>query len=93
MARFVASAALSSQVMLLLRLGEAAGEVTEVTGADQLAHAPVTRRRQCPVIACCTATPDPPLRVLAPEPLEPGILVAGGHGGRWQAGTLQVAGG
>ena len=71
-----APAALSSQVMLPLRLGEAAGEFTDVTGADQLTHARVTGRRQCPVIACCTATPDPPLRVLAPEPLEPVMLVA-----------------
>lgn len=91
-----ASTALSSQVMLPLRLGEAAGEFTDVTGADQLAHARVTGRRQCPVIACCAATPDSPLRVLAPEPLEPGILVAraraSGHGRQWQAAT-QVTGG
>jgi hypothetical protein len=58
-----------------LRLGEAAGEFTDVTGADQLAHGRVTGRRQCPVIAGCAAAPDPPLRVLAPEPLELGILL------------------
>ncbi len=67
--------------MLPLRLGEVAGEFTDVTGADQLTHGRVTGRRQCPVIACRTATPDPPLRVPAPEPLELGILAgAGGHG-------------
>jgi hypothetical protein len=93
MAWFVASAALSSQVMLPLGLGEAAGEVTDITGADQFAHGRMTGRRQCPVIACRAATPDPPLRVPAPEPLELGILVAGGHRGRWQAVTRRVTGG
>jgi len=78
-----------------LRLGEAAGEFTDVTGADQLTHMRVPGRRQGPVIACCAATPDPPLRVPAPEPLELGIpvvpAVTGGHRGRWQAAALRVA--
>src|SRR5438876_737731 len=80
-----------------LRPGEAAGEFTDVTGTDQLARGQVTGRRQYPVVAGCAAAPDPPLRVLAPEPLEPGILVvpagAAGHGARWPAAASRVAGG
>jgi hypothetical protein len=89
-------AAPGSQAMPSLRLGEAAGEFTDVTGADQLAHGRVAGWRQCPVITGCAAAPDPPLRVLAPEPLEPGILVVpagAGHGARWRAVAPQVAGG
>src|SRR6266567_2986304 len=78
-------------------LGEAAGEFTDVTGTDQLAYGRVTGWRHGPVFAGGAAAPDPPLRVLAPEPPEPGILVvpalAGGHGGRWGAAALQGAGG
>ena len=83
--------------MLSLCLGEAAGETTDITGADQLAHGRVTGRRQCPVIAGCAAAPDPPLRVLPPEPLELGILVfpagAAGRGASWEATAPWAAGG
>ena len=69
-----------------LRLGEAAGQLADVTDADQPAHGGVTRWRQCPVIAGCAAAPDPPPRVPAPELLKPGILVVpaapGVHRGR-----------
>src|SRR6516164_5417978 len=68
-------AALSSPAVPSLRLGEAAGEFTEVTGADQLAGGRLAARRQCPVLACGAAAPDPPVRVLAPEPLQFRILV------------------
>ena len=72
--------------MLPFRPGEAAGEFTDVTGADQLTRTWVTERRQRPVIACCAATPDQPLGVPVPEPLELSIRIAraraGGHGGR-----------
>src|SRR5215471_4066195 len=40
-----ASAALSSQGMPLLRLGEAPGEFTDVTGIDQLTYGPVPLAR------------------------------------------------
>ena len=43
------------------RLGEAAGQFTDVTGADQLADGRVTGRRHGPVIAGGAAAPDPPL--------------------------------
>jgi len=88
--------ALGSRVVLLFRPGEAAGEFTDVAGADQLTRMWVTERRQRPVIACCVAAPDEPLRVPAPEPLELSIPVArggaGGHGGRRQVVT-QLSGG
>lgn len=91
-----ASAVLGSLAMLPFGPGQAAGEFTDVAGAYQLVQARVTRWRQGPVIACCAATPDPPLRVLAPEPLQLGILVAragaGGHRGRG-LGAAQVTGG
>src|SRR6266550_3661128 len=87
---------LSSQAVPSFRLGEAAGQTTDVTGADQLADGQVTGRRHGPVIAGGAAAPDPPLRVLAPEPVKLAILVvptvAGGHGGRWQAAALRAAG-
>ena len=77
---------LSLRAVLSLRPGEAAGELTEVVSADQLAHDGVAGWRHCPVIAGCAAAPDPPPRVLAPEPLKFGILVVpawpGVHGGR-----------
>jgi hypothetical protein len=75
-----------------LGAGEAAGEVTDVAGVDQPARGGVTAWRHGPVIAGCAAAPDPPLRVLAPEPHELGILAvpaaACGHGK-----SLQAAGG
>jgi hypothetical protein len=75
----------SSQAVPSFRLGEAAGQFTDVTGADQLADGRVTGRRHGPVIAGGAAAPDPPLRVPAPEPVKLAILVvpavAGGHGG------------
>lgn len=56
-----------------LRLGEAAGQFSDVPGADQLAHSGVTTWRHRPVIASRLAAPDPPPRVLAPEPVKFGI--------------------
>src|SRR6266567_2464064 len=77
---------LSLRAVLSLRPGEAAGELTDVVSADQLAHDGVAGWRHCPVIAGCAAMPDPPPRVLAPEPLKFGILVVpawpGVHGRR-----------
>ena len=82
----LAPAMLSLWAVLSLRLGEAAGELTDVVSADQLAHDGVAGWRHCPVIAGCAAMPDPPPRVLAPEPLKFGILVVpawpGVHDGR-----------
>src|SRR5258705_1299635 len=73
-----------------LGLAEAAGELTDVTGADQLARGRVTAGRHGPVIAGCAAAPHPPLRVLAREPVKAGILIvpawAGRHGGRRAGG-------
>ena len=64
-------------------LGEAPGEFIEIAGADQLAMGGVIAWRQCPVAAGGVAAPDPPLRVLAPEPVKPAVPVcwvpAGGH--------------
>ena len=78
--------------MPFLRAGEAASEFPEVARGDQLARGGVTARRHGPVIAGCAAAPDPPPRVLAPEPLKLGILAvpapAGVHGV-----SLQAAGG
>jgi hypothetical protein len=56
-----------------LRLGEAAGQFSDVPGADQLARSGVTTWRHRPVIASRLAAPDPPPRVLAPEPVKFGI--------------------
>ena len=56
-----------------LRLGEAAGQFSDVPGADQLAHSGMTTWRHRPVIASRLAAPDPPPRVLAPEPVKLGI--------------------
>jgi hypothetical protein len=64
---------LNSCVMPSLRLGEAAGQFSDVPGADQLAHSGVTTWRHRPVIASRLAAPDPPPRVLAPEPVKLGI--------------------
>ena len=64
---------LGSEVIPALCLAEAAGEFTDVAGADQVAHGGVTAWRHCPVIAGCVAAPDPPLRVLALEPVKFGI--------------------
>ncbi len=84
-------AVLGSPVMPSLRLGEVAGEFTNVAGADQVAYGGVTAWRHCPVIAGCAAAPDPPLRVLALEPLQFDILVVAGwvgvHGGRRLTGN------
>jgi hypothetical protein len=87
-----ASAALRSWARPFLRAGEAASEFPEVVSIDQLARGGVTAWWRGPVIAGCAAAPDPPPRVLAPEPLKLGILVipasAGVHGV-----FLQAAGG
>src|SRR5438045_3686144 len=64
-------------------LGEAPGEFIEIAGADQLAMGGVIAWWQCPVAAGGVAAPDPPPRVLAPEPVEPAVPVgrvpAAGH--------------
>jgi len=56
--------------------GEAPGEFIEVTGADQLALGGVTGWRQRPVAAGGEPAPDPPPRVLAPEPVKPAVPAA-----------------
>ena len=71
--------------MLALGLGEAPGEFTQVAGGDQPSLGGVIAWRQCPVVPGSLAAPDPPPRVLAPQPVQPtGLVVpavAGGH--RW----------
>jgi hypothetical protein len=78
------------RAIVSLRLSEAAGQLTDVTSADQPAHRGMTRRRQCPIIAGCAAAPDPPPRVSAPESVKVGILIVpappGVHRGQWAAG-------
>jgi hypothetical protein len=64
-----------------LRLGEEAGEFTDVASADQVVHGGVVTWRQRPVVAGRGATPDPPPRVAAPELVKfgiPGIPAAAG---------------
>jgi hypothetical protein len=63
--------------MPLLGLGEAAGECIEVASVDQVALGGVIAGRQRPVGTGSMAAPDPPPRVLAPEPVKPAVLVAG----------------
>jgi hypothetical protein len=69
--------------MLALGLGEAPGEFTQVAGGDQPSLGGVIAWRQCPVVPGSLAAPDPPPRVLAPEPVKPAIAgvrsAAGGH--------------
>src|SRR6266568_6784707 len=71
--------------MLLLGLGEAAGEFIEVAGADQAALGGVVAWRQRPVGAGGVAAPDPPPRVPAAEPVKlvcpVARALAGGHRG------------
>ena len=71
--------------MLALGLGEAPGEFTQVAGGDQPSLGGVIAWRQCPVVSRGLATPDPPPRVLSPQPVQlagPVVpAVAGGH--RW----------
>lgn len=71
--------------MLALGLGEAPGELIQVAGGDQLPLGGVIAWRQCPVVPGGLAVPNPPLRVLAPEPLKSTVpvvrAVTGGH--RW----------
>jgi len=66
-------------------LGEALGEFIQVTGGDQLPLGGVIAWRHCPVVPGGLAAPDPPPRVLAPQPVQAaGPVVpttAGGH--RW----------
>jgi hypothetical protein len=80
-------ACLGSRAMPFLRLGHAAGEITDVHGVDQLARGGVIAWRHCPVVAGCAAAPDPPSRVVTPELLKLGILVVPAatpcHGGLW----------
>jgi hypothetical protein len=82
--------------MLLLGLGEAAGEFIEVAGADQAALGGVIAWRQGPVGAGGVAAPDPPPRVPAPEPVKPAgpavRALAGGHRGcPLTAGAVSLA--
>lgn len=81
--RFVARAARSSPVIPLFGVGETAGEFPDVTSADEPVHGGVTGRRHRPVIPRYLAAPDPPPPILAPQPLQPRILIvpvlAGGH--------------
>ena len=68
--------------------GEAAGQLADVVGANQLAYGGVVQWRHRPVIAGCAAAPDPPPRVLAPERPKFGIPVVPArprvHGGQQQ---------
>jgi hypothetical protein len=61
--------------MPLLGLGEAAGEFIEVASADQVALGGMIAGRQRPAAAGGVAAPDPPPRVLAPEPVKAAVLV------------------
>jgi len=71
--------------MLALGLGEALGEFIQVAGGDQPPLGGVIARRQCPVVPGGLAAPDPPPRVLAPQPVQSTgrvvPAVAGGHRG------------
>ena len=92
-----APAMLSLRAMPSLGPGEAAGQLTDVVSADQLAYGGVIRWRHGPVIAGCAAAPDPPPRVLAPERRKSGIPVVlarpGVHGARRQVpGTPRCCG-
>jgi hypothetical protein len=77
---------LISQVIPLVRLGQTATEFTHVTGVDQVVRGGVIAWRHRPVITGGAAAPDPPPRILAPEPLKAGVVVAaavaGVHRGR-----------
>src|SRR5260370_37070838 len=61
-------AVLGSPVMPSLRLGEGAGEFTNVAGADQVAYGGGARGRARPATAGCAAAADPPLRASAVRP-------------------------
>src|SRR5260370_26029428 len=61
-------AVLGSPVMPSLRLGEVAGEFTNVAGADQVAYGGGTPWRPPPAIPRCATPPDPPLPALALQP-------------------------
>jgi hypothetical protein len=51
-------------------LGEALGEFIQVAGGDQPSLGGVIAWRQRPVVPRGLAAPDPPPRVLAPQPLQ-----------------------
>src|SRR6516225_671435 len=80
--------------MPLLGLGEAAGELIEVTGPDQAALDEVIAWWQRPVAAGGVAVPDLPPRVLAPEPVKPGVrgvlAMSEGHLHAWSMITRRV---
>jgi hypothetical protein len=82
----VARGVLGASVLPCFGLGEAVDEVAKVAGADQPADGRMVAWRHGPVIAGGAPAPDPPVRVLAAEPLKFGALVvpalAGVHGGR-----------
>ena len=72
-----------SRVLQALGLGEAPGEFIRVVGGDQLPLGGVIAWRQCPVVPGGLAAPNPPPRVLAPQPVKSAVpvvrAVAGGH--------------
>src|SRR5262245_58251477 len=67
------------------RPGDELGEFADFASADQLALDGVTAWRHGPVMSGGPTAPDPPLRVLAPEPVKLGILAVpaavASHGG------------
>lgn len=69
--------------MLALGLGEALGEFMQVVGGDQLPLGGVIAWWHGPVVSGDLAAPDPPPRVLAPQPVQSAgravSAVAGGH--------------
>jgi hypothetical protein len=82
--------------MVLLGLGEAAGEFIEVGGVDQAVLGGVIAWRQGPVGAGGVAAPKSPPRVPAAEPVKPvgpvARALAGGHRGcPFIAGAVSLA--
>src|SRR5215831_7534116 len=82
--------------MQALGLGEALGEFIQVAGGDQLSLGGVIAWRQCPVVPGGLAAPDPPPRVLAPQPVQSTgwvvPAVAGGHRGWLFPAAVLLAG-
>lgn len=77
-------------VMPLLGIGKSLRELIGVMGAYQSTLGGVAGGRHRPVVTGCAATPNRPLRVLAPQLLDPGVLAsptpASTHGKSRQAG-------
>ena len=78
--------------MLPFGVGQPPRELVEIAGADQLAPGGMAAWRHGPVLTGDAATPDRPPRILAPQPLEPGVLIcpapAGIHAENRQAGNV-----